>query len=187
MCMYVYIRIHVYIEVERERERFLPFSIVFIIKNNKVKVSFSSKWHGKFSQIIFCYGSKKLCKSFFWMCIPGLGASKPTTILRFTRLMKIHRNMRMKLYCKSVLSNHKSWLMVLFHGWVWLSLNVSSCINSRNENCKCRSKRTVFHKGMFWFVSRGEHHENKLFAGIWKKCVQIFTSFTALTGRTLVS
>lgn len=63
-------------EREKGRERLLLFSIVFITKNNKVKVSFSSKQHGKFSQIILCYGSKKIKEP------------KPTIILRFTDLMK---------------------------------------------------------------------------------------------------
>jgi len=80
----------------------------------------------------------------------------------------------------------KAGLWRCYIGGFCLSLNISSCINSTDENCKCRSKRTVFHKGIFWFASR-EHSEDKLFAGIWKKCVQTFTSFTALIGRDLVS
>lgn len=121
VCVWIYVYIYVYMYIYRwreKRERFLPFSIVFIIKNNKVKVSFSSKQHGKFSQIILCYGSKNICKSFFWMCIPGMEESKPTIILRFTDLMKIHGNMRTKLYCKNVKCNPKSRLVALLHSWV---------------------------------------------------------------------
>lgn len=54
-----------YIYMLREKERGVSaiFHSLHYQKNKKVKVSFSSKRHGKFPQIILHYGCKKLWKA----------------------------------------------------------------------------------------------------------------------------
>lgn len=60
-------------------------------------------------------------------------------------------------------------------GGFCLSLNISSCINSTDENYKSRSKRTVKHKGIWGFAFRGEHNENNSYLLAFEKNVFKFS------------
>lgn len=133
MCVCVHAHVYIYErdrEKEKEREIFLPFSIVLIIKNNKINVFvfvFFSKWHGKSSQILLFCGGKKNMYNFFWIYIPSMEWKNQSQQLHWASLT---------VYFKNAKCNPKSWLMLLLPcGFCLYTLALMFIQHFKNYKC----------------------------------------------------
>lgn len=100
-------------------ERFLPISIVFISKSSKVKASFSSKRHEKFSQIMRWCGPKKVQEAFsecvFQVWNGRIKANNYTEVNWLYEKQYIGTWLT-NLYFKNGKHDPKSWLILLLPG-----------------------------------------------------------------------
>lgn len=145
ICMWVCVCVYRW----REKERFLPYSIVFITKVTRSKFLFHLNDMESFPKLYSAMVVRKYVKASSECVFQVWKNQSQQLYWGSLTLWKYMETWERSYIAKTSNVTLKAGSWCCYLGGFCLSLNVSSCTNSSDENCMRRSKRTVLHKGIF--------------------------------------